>query len=158
MTTAAGMTIKELALNLSFILHPNELVAAIVVSDMKERLSPKKAPPTTIAVKKPTSNPVCSATPTAIGTSATIVPTLVPMDMEMRHVPRKKAANIMLGGKTFSASATVASTAPMLFATSENAPASINIQSMSIILLEPAPWLNVSIRFLIEPLATNAMA
>ena len=90
---AAGATILKLTLNLSCIEHLWVRVAAMVVSDMNERLSPKKAPPTMIAVmngvlymKLP--SPVVaiwSAMPAAIGTRATMVPTLVPMDMEMKQ-------------------------------------------------------------------------
>ena len=50
--SAAGPTMRMLVLNLSFIVQPCVRVAAMVVSDMNERLSPKKAPPTTIAVIK----------------------------------------------------------------------------------------------------------
>ena len=89
-----------LALNLSDIEHPWVLVAAMVVSDMNERLSPKNAPPTIMAVMKGVLErtpdaPVrasSSAIPAATGTRATIVPTLVPMDMEMKHAARKSPA------------------------------------------------------------------
>ena len=80
---------KKFTLNLSLMLHPCELVAAIVVSDINERLSPKKAPPTTTAVSRAADEPVDCASPAAIGTSATIVPTLVPMDSDMKQVARK---------------------------------------------------------------------
>ncbi len=80
-------------------------VAAIVVSEMNERLSPKNAPPTIMAVMKGT--PACAAAnvsglpctpesscaiPAATGTRATMVPTLVPTDMEMKHEARKRPA------------------------------------------------------------------
>ena len=80
-------------------------VAAIVVSEMNERLSPKNAPPTIIAVMKGTL--VCTAAnvsappgapesslaiPAATGTRATMVPTLVPTDIEMKHEARKRPA------------------------------------------------------------------
>ena len=56
---AAGTTMKEFALNLSFILHPCVCVATMVVSEMNERLSPKNEPPTTTAVIMAASVPVC---------------------------------------------------------------------------------------------------
>ena len=76
----------------------------------------------------------------------------------MIHVARKIAASIIFGGNMFKARFTVASTAPILFAVSEKAPAKMNIHSISIILLEPAPRLNVSMRSRIRPFATNAIA
>ena len=95
---AAGPTMRMLVLNLSFIVQPWVRVAAMVVSDMNERLSPKKAPPTTIAVikaVKPGCAPIGSSFPAIsapIGTSAAIVPTLVPMDMEMKHAAMNRPA------------------------------------------------------------------
>ena len=97
---AAGATMRMLALNLSAIEHSCVLVAAIVVSEMNERLSPKNAPPTMMAVMNgvlvnvPAAPPKASssAIPAATGTNATIVPTLVPMDMEMKHDARKSPA------------------------------------------------------------------
>ena len=82
----------RLALNLSDIEQFCVLVAAIVVSEMKERLSPKKAPPTMMAVMKGTPAPISEAMPAAIGTRATMVPTLVPTDMEIKHEARKRPA------------------------------------------------------------------
>ena len=69
--------------------QPWLLVAATVVSEMNERLSPKKAPPTTMAVIRGTGVPVWAAIPVAIGTRATMVPTLVPTAMEMKQAARK---------------------------------------------------------------------
>ena len=56
---AAGTTMKEFTLNLSLSRHPCVEVATIVVSEIKERLSPKNEPPTTMAVIMATSIPVC---------------------------------------------------------------------------------------------------
>ena len=64
----------------------------MVVSDMKERLSPKKAPPTTIASIKGTLEPHSAASPVAMGASATIVPTEVPTAIEMKQEVRKSPA------------------------------------------------------------------
>ena len=97
---AAGPAILMFILNLSAIEQPWVRVAAMVVSDMKDRLSPKKAPPTMIAVMKGTlaampSAPAAAsswAIPAATGTRATMVPTLVPMAIEMKQAARKSPA------------------------------------------------------------------
>ncbi len=88
MTRAAGSVSQILTLNLSRIEQPCERVEAIVVSEMKDRLSPKKEPPTTAATNMGTSSPICPAMPTATGVSATTVPTEVPTAMEMKHAAR----------------------------------------------------------------------
>ena len=66
---------------------------------MKDRLSPKKAPPTTAAATKGRVIEVLSAKPAAIGISATIVPTLVPIQREVRQAARKRPAKANLAGK-----------------------------------------------------------
>ncbi len=152
------MTISELALNLSFILHPCVLVAAMVVSDMNERLSPKKAPPTTIAVMNEMLVPVECASPAAIGTSATMVPTLVPIEMLIKQAARNKPASNILSGSIVSIRLTVASMAPIALADDANEPARINIQSISIILLVLAPLLKVSMRVASVSFLVVAMA
>ncbi len=50
--SAAGTTIMEFTRNLSRITQPCVLVEAMVVSEMNDRLSPKKEPPTTMATMK----------------------------------------------------------------------------------------------------------
>ena len=146
MTSAAGMTIKKFTRNLSLILQPCVLVATMVVSEINERLSPKKAPPTTTAVIIGMLTPVDPASPAAIGTKATIVPTLVPMLNEMKQAARKSPAMIILPGSTIKVRFTVASTLPITLAELAKAPANTKIQSINIILLVPAPLLNISIR------------
>ena len=141
---AAGVVMKKFTLNLSLMLHPCELVAAIVVSEMNERLSPKKAPPTTTAVSRAAGEPVDCASPAAMGTSATIVPTLVPMDSEMKQVARKSPGRSILSGNSDSIKSTVASTEPMALADWAKAPASMKIHSMSMMLLLLAPLLKMS--------------
>ena len=85
-----------LALNLSAIEHSCVLVAAIVVSEIKERLSPKNAPPTIIAVMNAISGvapaAISCAMPAPTGTRATMVPTLVPIDIDMKHDARNSPA------------------------------------------------------------------
>ena len=130
---------RTLTRNLSRRLHSCVRVAAIVVSEMKERLSPKKAPPTTIAVSHASPSPVCSASPAATGTSATTVPTDVPTDSETKQAARNSPAGSRLPGSRCIVSATVASTAPMFRADSAKAPASTKIQIISITLGSDAP-------------------
>ena len=96
---AAGMTICELTLNLSLNLHPCVRVAVIVVSDMNDKLSPKKAPPATIATNNGRPVPVSWAIPAAKGVNATIVPTEVPMESEMKQAARKMPPNSRFSGK-----------------------------------------------------------
>ena len=119
--------------------QPWVLVAATVVSEMKDRLSPKKAPPMTTAVTRGTPTPVSAAMPAAMGTRATIVPTLVPMAIEMKQAARKIPAKMSFPGRIRSVAFTVASMAPMSFAVAANAPASTKIQIIRSTFLFPAP-------------------
>ena len=88
-TIAAGSAIKKFSLNLSFIAHPCPLQAAIVVSDMNDRLSPNSAPPTTIATIQGIEQPVCVEMAEAMGVRATIVPTEVPIESEVKQAAKK---------------------------------------------------------------------
>ena len=81
---AAGKAIYEFILNLSFISTPCVLVAAIVVSEITDKLSPNIAPPITAAKIKVIGTPLFSPSPTAIGPSATIAPTDVPVAVEIK--------------------------------------------------------------------------
>ena len=110
---AAGKAIREFTRNLSRITHPCVRVAAMVVSEIKDKLSPKKAPPTTTAVMKTTLTSVFAAIPAATGTSATMVPTDVPMEREMKHDAKKIPASSRLPGSNRKVRFTVASIAPM---------------------------------------------
>ena len=130
---AAGTTMNELTRNLSLSLQPCVEVAAMVVSEINDRLSPKNEPPTTTAVINGMLVPVCSATPAAIGVSATMVPTLVPTLTEMKQAARNSPANNMLLGKSVSDRLTVASMAPITLAVLAKAPARMNIHIISII-------------------------
>ena len=138
---AAGSTINELTRNLSLILQPCVRVATTVVSLMNERLSPKNAPPTTIAVMKGMLSPVEWAIPAAIGVRATIVPTLVPIDKEIKQAARNRPARSILSGNTERVRLTVASILPISFAELANAPAKTKIHSISIMFSVLAPLL-----------------
>ena len=114
-------------------------VAAMVVSEMKERLSPKKAPPTIAATTIASGAPVPDARPDAMGTSATMVPTLVPIAMEMKHAATKSPTRMKRPGSMCRVAATTASMLPMAFAVAAKTPASTNIHIISNTLLLPAP-------------------
>ena len=111
----------------------------MVVSEMNERLSPKKAPPTTIPVMRARFMSVFSAMPAATGTSATMVPTEVPMESEMKQAARKMPASSRLSGSRRSVRLTVASMAPISLALWANAPARMKIQIISMMFLLAAP-------------------
>ena len=81
--------------------------------EMKDRLSPKNDPPTTIATAHAVSHPICSARPVTTGVSATIVPTEVPIDIEIKQAAMKMPAGRNASGINRSVSCTVASTAPI---------------------------------------------
>ena len=66
--------------------------AAIVVSEMNERLSPNIAPPITDAVHSARENPEVSATAVAIGTRSVIVPTEVPIEVDTKQATTKRTA------------------------------------------------------------------
>ena len=137
---------RMLALNLSLIAQSRALVAAMVVSLMNERLSPKKAPPTMMAAMKASEKPVSWAMPVAMGTRATMVPTLVPTDIEMKQAVKKSPAKSIEPGMTRRVRLTVASMDPMSLAVCANAPARMNIQTIRRTLELPAPSENSSRR------------
>ena len=106
---------------------------------MTDRLSPKKAPPTTAAATTGRVMVVASAMPVAIGIRATIVPTLVPMHMDVRQAAIKSPANAKFAGRIRSVKSTIAPAAPISFAVAAKAPANMKIQTISIRLVLPAP-------------------
>jgi hypothetical protein len=61
----------------------------MVVSEIKERLSPNMAPPTTDPRQIGAPNPELVEIATAIGVSKVIVPTEVPMETDTKHPMRK---------------------------------------------------------------------
>ena len=128
--TAAGTAIHRFALNFSFILQFWLRVAAMVVSEMNDRLSPKNEPQSTTATKNAMLLPVVSASSTANGVSATTVPTDVPMLSEMKQAAINMLGMINSEGSTDIVSATVASIDPTPLANAENAPARMKIHIM----------------------------
>ena len=137
--TAAGRTIRKLALNLSFISQPCVLTAAIVVSEIMDRLSPNMAPQTTDAIQTAIGNPASLLTPTAIGASAAIVPMDVPIDTEIKQLMIKSPATIKWAGISDSPRLTVLSTPPAAVTAPENAPAQRKMRLMVMIFSSPTP-------------------
>ena len=114
---------RKFTRNLSRSWQPWVRVAAMVVSEIIERLSPNMAPPTQAPRNRGRLNPPFSATPTAIGTMALMVPmevpVAVPMNAEITNTPAARKCT----GMTLRPRFTVASTPPMALATVEKAPA-----------------------------------
>ena len=125
-------------------------MAAIVVSEIIDRLSPNMAPETHEAIIRGRLRPVLSTMPIAIGTRAPIVPidvpVAVPRKADMMNIP----AVISEAGMMDIPKLTVASTPPIALATAEKAPASRNIMSMFMISSLAAPFANI-LKFLLIP-------
>ena len=97
---AAGRAILKLARTLSFMAQPWVLQAAMVVSEMKERLSPNMAPPMTEPMQSGRENPETLETATAMGVISVMVPTLVPMATETKHAATNRTATAAQAGVT----------------------------------------------------------
>ena len=121
---AAGRAMKKFTRNLSRISQPCDRVAAMVVSEIMERLSPNMAPPTQAPTIMGTLSPPLSARPTAMGTMALMVPMEVPVAVPIKaEIINTPAARKWTGIKD-RPRFTVESRPPMAAATPENAPAS----------------------------------
>lgn len=94
---------------------------------------------------------VLVAIPTATGARATIVPTEVPTEREIKQDAMNMPANKRLSGNTCNVRFTVASIAPIDFADWAKAPASINIQIICMIFAFAAPDEKCAIRSFILP-------
>ena len=116
-TKHAGNATIRLARNLSLSCTPCVRVAAIVVSETNDKLSPNIAPPTTIPSAISTGKPRLLASPAPMGESAVIVPIDVPMANEMKQQIRNKPGKIRADGTNCSAMFTVASRAPISIVT-----------------------------------------
>ena len=112
------------------------------MSEINDKLSPKKDPPTTTATMNGRAISVFSASPTATGVRATIVPTLVPMDREMKQAAINIPASSRLSGRICRVRLTVASIAPICLALCAKAPARMNIHIIRRIFLLAAPTEN----------------
>ena len=138
--TAAGSTIKKLARNLSFISHPCVLTAAIVVSEIIDRLSPNMAPQTTAPIQIGSANPVFSLILTAIGARAAIVPIEVPMEIEIKQPMIKSPTTAILAGRMDNPRETVLSAPPAAVTAPEKAPAHRKIRLIVMIFSSPTPF------------------
>jgi hypothetical protein len=114
-----------------------------VVSEITDKLSPNIEPPINAAITSGICKPPFSANPTAIGPTATIVPTDVPVANEIKHAIIKIPAVIYCAGTKVNAKFTVDSTAPIDDETVENAPARMKIIHIIIIFSSPHPLINV---------------
>ena len=85
---------NKLILNLSFRSHPNDCVAAMVVSEIIDKLSPSMDPPNKAPEINGKEAPLLSASETAIGPIATIAPTEVPVAVDkneaIKNIPNGK--------------------------------------------------------------------
>ena len=133
------LVLKKFVRNLSFMEQSCVRVAAIVVSEIIERLSPNIAPLMTAPMHMAREIEVFSLIPTAIGASAEIVPTLVPMDMERKQPIINSPAADQLAGSSFNPKFTVCSTPPAADTAPENAPAVRKIRHMVIIFSSASP-------------------
>ena len=99
-TRAAGRAILKLARNLSRISQPWVLQAAMVVSEMKDRLSPNMAPPITAPMHRGREKPATWATATAMGVMRVMVPTEVPMAVDTKQAATNSTATDAQAGAT----------------------------------------------------------
>ena len=136
---AAGRTIKKFLRNLSLMLQPCVLTAAMVVSEIIERLSPNMAPETTAPMQTAIGKFVFWLIPMAIGASAAIVPMEVPIDIEMKHPMTKSPITAMPGGKRERPRLTVLFTPPAAETLPEKAPATRKIRHIVMMLSSPTP-------------------
>ena len=116
--------------NLSFISHPWVRTAAMVVSEIMDRLSPNMAPHTTAAMHSTMSKPVASLIDTAKGARADTVPTEVPMDTDTKQAMRNRPATANWLGRKSRNRNTVLSAPPAAEMAPEKAPAARNTRHM----------------------------
>jgi len=126
-------------LNLSFISHPCVRTAAIVVSEIMDKLSPNIAPHTMAPIQIGTAIPVFSAIPTPIGAIAVMVPTDVPIDTEIKHPIINNPTTAIDDGIIESPKFTVLSTPPAALIVPEKAPAARKIRHIVTIFSSPIP-------------------
>ena len=136
--TAAGNAMKKFSLNLSFILQPCPLQAAIVVSEINDRLSPNIEPPIIVATQRDISNPDAFETATAIGVKSVIVPTDVPIASDTKQLTIKSTITANCAGIIDSIKYATLSALP-LPTTPTKMPASKNISIMVKMFLSPTP-------------------
>ncbi len=84
-------------------------------------------------------SPALSARETATGTRTVTVPTLVPMDMEMRDAMMNMPGTAMLPGRSSSRKFAVLAAPPAAFAMPPNMPANRKMKIMMVMLSSPMP-------------------
>ena len=136
---AAGNTILKFSLNLALISHPCVRVAAIVVSEIIDKLSPNMAPQITAPTQSASGIDAVSLIPTAIGVKATTVPTEVPIEIEIKQAMIKIPTTAMFAGRILSPKFTALVAPPAAVTDPENAPANKNTKHIIIIFSSPAP-------------------
>ena len=97
---AAGTAILKFSRNLSFIWQPWPWHAAMVVSEMNDRLSPNIAPPMTLATHSGRSKPEAVDTATAMGVMSVMVPTDVPMASDTKQLTTNSTSTENSAGMT----------------------------------------------------------
>ena len=125
----------------------------MVVSDIKERLSPNIAPPITEPIQSGRPKPDASDTAAAIGTISVMVPTDVPIAIDTKHATTKSTITANLAG--ISDSMKYATLSALLRPTTPtNAPAVRKMSSIVMIFLSANPcaiissfWSNFTLRF-----------
>ena len=115
----------------------------MVVSEIKERLSPNIAPPITDATQNARLNPDALETAAAIGIRRVIVPTEVPIATDTKQATTNKTATENLAGMRLSIQYATLS-ALLLPTTPTKEPAARKIRSMVIIFLSPTPCAMIS--------------
>ena len=116
--------------NLSFISQPWVRTAAMVVSEIMDRLSPNMAPQATAAMQITTSKPVAWLMDTAKGARAEMVPTEVPMEIDTKQAIRNRPATANWLGRKVRNRYTVLSAPPAAEIAPEKAPAARNTKHM----------------------------
>ena len=111
----------------------------MVVSEIKERLSPNMAPPTTVPAHIGRDSPPLSAAARAIGAKTVMVPTLVPMAMEIRQAMIKSPITANFGGIMLNSILAVLCAPPAAEAIPLKAPDRRQIKSIIVILSSPMP-------------------
>ena len=110
----------------------------MVVSEMKERLSPNIAPPMTVAMHSGRLYPEAAAIGSAIGTMSVMVPTEVPIAVDTKQLITNSTATEYFDGmidsrKYATLSALLRPTTPT------NIPAAMNMSIMVTMFLSPMP-------------------
>ncbi|BDG75540.1 hypothetical protein wNi1_00900 [Wolbachia pipientis] len=130
---------------LSFTEAPCEEVAAIVVSDIIERLLPNIDPPITAPTPTAQSKAPFCAKLTAIGVISAITPIDVPIALEIKVESKNIPGSNNLAGRNRIVKLVITFILPSDSVTVENAPANRKIKHTVRVVLLPIPFIRVSI-------------